>query len=102
MEAGSYGQGINLGEANRRAGEGYKAAYARAKQMREQQFANRAADTAPGPAEEVMKETYQVTWSLAERQYRRYKVYLLFSMFSGKIHNNSGAEISIVFLYRGS
>ena len=65
LEPGSYGQGINLGEANRRTGEGYKAAYARAKQMREQQFANRAADSAPGPAEEVMKETYQVTCSLA-------------------------------------
>ena len=38
----------------------YKAAYARAKEMREMQFANKAASGNIGPTEEIMQETYQV------------------------------------------
>lgn len=56
------GYGINQ-EQLAQANSGYKAAYAKAKQMREIHFANKAASGDIGPTEEIMQETYQVNIS---------------------------------------
>ena len=61
------GYGINqdqLAQAN----TGYKAAYARAKEMREMQFANKAASGNIGPTEEILQETYQVIFGFFHLQ----------------------------------
>jgi len=57
------GYGINQ-EQLAQANSGYKAAYAKAKQMREIHFANKAASGDIGPTEEIMQETYQERYTI--------------------------------------
>ena len=52
LEGGSYGLGPDLSQAS----SSYKAAYAKARALREQQFRNK---TEEGPAEQIFQETYQ-------------------------------------------
>ena len=85
------GYGINQ-EQLAQANSGYKVAYARAKEMREMQFANKAASGNIGPTEEIMQETYQV--NISEKRFSQNQ-----AMFLGEIHHTCGATNSIMFLY---
>ena len=87
------GYGINQ-EQLAQANSGYKAAYAKAKQMREIHFANKAASGDIGPTEEIMQETYQV--NISEKRFSQNQ-----AMFLGEIHHTCGATNSIMFLYWG-
>ena len=54
LDGSSYGTGPDLSKV----GQGYKAAYAQAREMRNMQFGNKSSE---GPREQALLETYQVT-----------------------------------------
>lgn len=53
LDGASYGSGPDLSKV----GQGYKTAYAQAREMRNIQFGNK---TSEGPVEQALLETYQV------------------------------------------